>query len=651
MRRDRDSDNGLTEAMVAELVRAGREDFGIRRVSLNFATFRGVFSAAERVGARPLARLSCRLLRLASRYWQIETLYRSNARYQPSWRSRYLCYDSALTLGRVAYAAAAVEGFAPAVGRPVQARDADAPVDYQGRELSLVDAVRAQRSHLRDTRAGAVGLSREQQARARKIQLLRDAGRPAYPAAVACDTDIAELRHRFGDLAPATRTDVRVAIAGRVRALRDFGGLVFATLHHGPAHIQIIATAHGLGEQELQLLRHCADIGDFIAATGEVVTSRSGELSVELHGWQMAAKCLTPMRKATPTLMRTRRPRPRHIELIEDLDAAAALTMRGAAIGEIRARLASRGFLEVETPMLQPVHGGANARPFTTHLNALDQPMYLRIAPELSLKRLCVGGMSKIFELNRNFRNEGIDDSHNPEFTALEAYQAYADYHTMRELARDLVLEVATATHGSPLARRRGPDGTALEVDLSRPWSALTVHEAVSRACGTPITPDTTAAELGLVCRAHGVQPPADASAGALVVKLYERLVEPHTVFPTFYFDFPVETSPLARAHRSDPRLAERWDLVAFGIEIATAYSELNDPIDQRTRLTEQSARRAAGDPEAMELDEQFLAALACAMPPTGGLGLGVDRLIMTLTGRSIRQTIAFPLGRTNQSA
>jgi lysyl-tRNA synthetase class 2 len=296
--------------------------------------------------------------------------------------------------------------------------------------------------------------------------------------------------------------------------------------------------------------------------------------------------------------------------------------------------------------MLQPVHGGANARPFVTHINAYDATLYLRIAPELFLKRLCVGGMRKVFELNRNFRNEGADATHNPEFTSVEAYQAYADYLDMRELTRQLILEVATAVHGAPIARRPEPDGSLSDVDLSKPWRSVPVHQAVSEACGVPVTPDTGLAELGRLCRSHGISRPPEATAGILVTELYEALVEKRTVEPTIYLDFPVETSPLTRVHRRDARLAERWDLVAFGTEIGTAYSELIDPVDQRQRLTDQSLRAADGDPEAMQVDESFLSALEYAMPPTGGLGIGVDRLVMMLSGASIRQTLAFPFVR-----
>jgi lysyl-tRNA synthetase class 2 len=305
----------------------------------------------------------------------------------------------------------------------------------------------------------------------------------------------------------------------------------------------------------------------------------------------------------------------------------------------------------VETPVLQTVHGGASARPFETTINAYGLPLYLRIAPELYLKRLVVGGVQRVYELGRNFRNEGADATHNPEFTALEAYQAWADYEVMRELARDLVLAAAVAVHGRPVALRRAADGTVAEHDLSGPWPVVPVHEAVSKATGAVLTPDSTAAEVRDVARGHGVHVPSGASPGEAVAALYDALVEPATTGPTFYTDFPVETSPLTRGHRDDPRLAERWDLVAFGMELGTAYSELVDPVEQRRRLTEQSLRAAAGDAEAMQLDEDFLRALEHAMPPTGGLGLGVDRVVMLLTGGPIRSTLTFPFTRPERTS
>jgi lysyl-tRNA synthetase class 2 len=302
----------------------------------------------------------------------------------------------------------------------------------------------------------------------------------------------------------------------------------------------------------------------------------------------------------------------------------------------------SRGFIEVETPVLTATHGGANARPFITHYNTYNVQVYLRIALELYLKRLVVGGIEKVFEIGRNFRNEGADATHNPEFSMLEAYETYGDYNTIGDLTQSLVQGAAVAAFGSTVIRRS--DGN--EYDVGGSWKSMTVHEAISRALGEEVTVDTPASTLRALCEKADVPLQPSWNAGQVVLEMYERLVEKQTVEPTFYRDFPVEVSPLTRQHRTEPRLAERWDLVAFGAELGTGYSELVDPVVQRERLTAQSLLASGGDPEAMELDEDFLRALEYAMPPTGGMGMGIDRLMIMLTGESIRETFLFPFVR-----
>jgi lysyl-tRNA synthetase class 2 len=338
--------------------------------------------------------------------------------------------------------------------------------------------------------------------------------------------------------------------------------------------------------------------------------------------------------------------RRRYLHLATDLEARRPALARAALLRSLRSELDGRGFVEVETPVLQPVAGGANARPFTTHHNALDMDLKLRISLELYLKRLTVGGLERVYEIGRIFRNEGIDRDHNPEFTMLEAYQAYADYDTMLTLTREMIQAAATAAYGSPVAHRTDVDGSVSEVDLSGQWPVRTVNEAISAALGECVDNDTTVERLVKLCEAADISHHPSWGRGALILEIYEHLVEARTHQPTFYKDFPTEVSPLTRQHRADPRMAERWDLVAFGAEIGTAYSELVDPVEQRERLTAQSLLAAKGDPEAMELDEEFLTALEYAMPPTGGLGMGVDRLIMMLTGRTIRDTVIFPIVR-----
>ncbi|MGA8248161.1 MAG: lysine--tRNA ligase, partial [Nocardioides sp.] len=440
---------------------------------------------------------------------------------------------------------------------------------------------------------------------------------------------------------PDARTGTTVSVTGRVRALRDLGGVAFAVLEEDGCRLQTILDAGATDPAQRELWRRTVDLGDLVSVTGEVVASRRGELSVLTSGWQMAAKCLSPLPDLHAGFSDAEaRARNRSLDLIVNPGSRRLLDDRSRAVGAVRTALGRRGFVEVETPMLHPIQGGASARPFVTRSNAYDTDLFLRIAPELYLKRLAVGGLGRVFELGRSFRNEGVDATHNPEFTSVEAYQAWADYTDMRHLTCDLIREVATAVHGSPVALRG-----AQRCDLSVEWPVVTVHDAVSAAAGVTLTPESSVSEVAAVCRAHDVPAPEDASAGFLVLGLYDALVEPATTTPTFYVDFPLETSPLTRTHRHDPRLAERWDLVAWGTEIGTAYTELVDPLEQRERLVAQARRRAV-DTESMEVDEAFLSALEYAMPPTGGLGLGVDRIVMMLTGVGIRETLAFPFVR-----
>jgi len=316
--------------------------------------------------------------------------------------------------------------------------------------------------------------------------------------------------------------------------------------------------------------------------------------------------------------------------------------LRSKMLSLIRRFLEARGFLEVETPTLHPIAGGATARPFVTHANALDTDLYLRIAPELFLKRTVVGGIERVFEINRNFRNEGIDSTHSPEFAMLEAYQAYATYDDIAELTHDLVIGSVRAVFGSDVVRHS--DGS--EHDLGGQWRRVTLHAAVSEAVDRKVTVDTSVDDLRKLADEFDVEIEKSWSAGQIVLELFEKLVEHTLVAPTFVCDYPVETRPLTRAHRDDPRLAESWDLIVFGTELGTGYSELVDPVEQRDRLHAQSLLAAAGDPEAMQLDEDFLRAMEYGMPPTGGMGLGIDRLLMALTGLGIRETILYPLVR-----
>jgi len=463
-----------------------------------------------------------------------------------------------------------------------------------------------------------------------------------YPAGYPRTHLTGEIRARFSGLEPDQAAGVTVVVAGRVMLRRDGGRLCFATIRDGSGEIQVMLDVATLGEERLTGWKQTVDLGDHVGVSGEVVSSRRGELSVLASEFTVTAKALRALpdkhKGLTDPEARVRR---RYLDLLVNPAARRAVEDRATVLRTVREGLHDRGFTEAETPVLQVLHGGATARPFRTHINAYDMDLYLRIALELHLKRLVVGGLERVYEIGRVFRNEGVDAGHNPEFTMLEAYQAYADYDTMATLTRELIQAAAIAVHGEPIARR--PDGSA--VDIGGQWRAVTVHEAVSAALGEEVTPATPEHDLRRQAERLGIGAlPARWGAAQVLLELHEHLVESRTEAPVFYRDFPVEVSPLTRRHRGDPRLAEKWDLVAFGSEIATAYSELTDPVEQRARLAAQALLAASGDPEAMRLDEDFLEALEYGMPPTGGMGMGIDRVLIMLTGRTIRDTITFPL-------
>ena len=633
MRRDRGADNGLVEFMVSSLMQAAPR-LGVERVSLNFAMFRSAFEEGARIGAGPVLRAWRGLLLFFSRWWQLESLYRSNVKYGPHWSPRFVAFGERRDLARVGVASAIAEGFLPTPGSTPEPDDGGDSGVAVGESVAEAEPETAPQN-----------VPEQVQVRIDKVAAVRAGGIEPYPVEVPRTESCRAVAERHADLEPDTRTGETTSVAGRVVLLRNHGGVYFATLRDWSGDLQVMVTAKDSGHEVLESWRRQADIGDQVSVTGEVVTSEHGELSVLAEHWFLAAKCLHPLpdkhRGLSDPEARVRR---RHVDLIMRPEARTALRARSSAVHALRDTLVRSDFLEVETPVLQPVHGGANARPFTTHINAYDMRLYLRIAPELYLKRLCVGGVEKLFEIGRTFRNEGVSYKHNPEFTMLEAYQAFGDYTTMRELCRELVQAAAVAANGEPTATGVDAEGRRHEVDLGGEWPVVSVNDAVSAACGEEITADTPLEDLQRICDVVEIPRKPDWDRGAVLLEMYERLVEHRTIRPTFYTDFPTEVSPLTRQHRTDPRLAERWDLVAFGSELGTGYSELIDPIEQRKRLTAQSWLAAGGDPEAMEIDEDFLTALEYAMPPTGGLGLGVDRLIMLLTGRSIRETLAFPL-------
>jgi lysyl-tRNA synthetase class 2 len=493
-----------------------------------------------------------------------------------------------------------------------------------------------------DDLSGQEGLSEQEGVRRAKLERLQAAGVDAYPVGVRRTTTNAELRARFPDLAPDTETGEQVSVVGRVMLKRDGGKLCFATLRDGSGDLQVMLSLDRLGEDRLDAWKRDIDLGDHVSVDGEVVSSRRGELSVTARDWTLASKSLRPLPEKWHGLAdEETRVRQRYLDLIINPDARRLFETRGKVLASLRATLAARGFVEAETPILQALHGGASARPYASHMNAFDMPVYLRIALELYLKRLVVGGVERVYEIGRNFRNEGVDATHANDFTMLEAYEAYGDYNSMADLTRALVLDAAKAL-GSTAVPRAG--GGVLELDVE--WRRITVYGAVSDAVGEPVSPDTPIEALRRIAEANDVALQPGLDEGEIVLELLEQLVEHTLIEPTFVCDYPVSVRPLTRPHRDDPRLSEAWDLVVNGVELAPAYSELVDPIEQRRRLTEQSLKAAGGDLEAMQLDEDFLRALEYGAPPMGGVGLGVDRLLMLLTGENIRQTITFPMVR-----
>ncbi|GAB89355.1 lysine--tRNA ligase [Gordonia rhizosphera] len=480
--------------------------------------------------------------------------------------------------------------------------------------------------------------------RREKRERILGEGRDAYPVSIPRTHTLGEIREKFPDLEAGTETGEVVGVAGRVIFLRNKGKLCFATLQEGDGtQLQAMISFNGVGDDALTRWKAEVDLGDIIFVHGEVISSRTGELSVMADEWQMTSKALRPLPVAHKDMNEETRVRQRYVDLIMRPEARSIARTRISVIAELRAALDRRGFLEVETPMLQTLHGGAAARPFVTRSNAFDLDLFLRIAPELFLKRCIVGGIERVYEINRNFRNEGADSTHSPEFAMLETYQAYGTYDDAAVMTRELVQEVAQGALGTLTPTM--PDGT--DYDLSGEWTSLEMYPSLSEALGEEIVPAETSVDalLGVAGRV-GLEIPKGKGYGhgKLVEELWEHMVGRYLSQPVFVRDFPVETSPLVRAHRSVPGTVEKWDLYIRGFELATGYSELVDPIIQRDRFVDQARLAAAGDDEAMVLDEEFLAAIEYGMPPTAGTGMGIDRLLMALTGLGIRETILFPL-------
>ncbi|MEV0283777.1 lysine--tRNA ligase [Kribbella sp. NPDC050820] len=492
--------------------------------------------------------------------------------------------------------------------------------------------------------SGQDDLPEQMRVRREKRDRLLAEGVSPYPIAVPRTHLLKDLRAKYDaqELEPDTRTGEQVAVAGRVIFLRNTGKLCFVRLREGDGtELQVMLSLADLGEEELARFKALVDIGDLLAVQGEVITSRRGELSVQATGWQMAAKTLRPLPNEHRPLNEEARVRLRYVDLIVRAEAREMVRAKAAVLKSLRQTFDSRAFLEVETPVLQLTNGGAAARPFSTHLNAFDQEMKLRIALELDLKRAMIGGVDRVFEIGRTFRNEGLDSTHAAEFSMIEAYQAYGDYDSMAELTEELIRNAARAIGRSVITAR---DGST--IDLDQPFRHATLFGLVSEAVGTPVDQTTDVATLTKLAEQHEVELQPGWNAGEIALELYEKLVEHTLIQPTYVRDYPESVRPLSKPHREIPGLVEAWDLIINGVELGVAYSELNDPVIQRERLVEQSLLAAAGDPEAMELDEDFLRAMEFGMPPAGGMGMGLDRLVMLFTGVGIRETILFPLLR-----
>jgi len=483
-------------------------------------------------------------------------------------------------------------------------------------------------------------ITEQKAVRLAKRQRLIDDGPGAYPVSVPITTTIPALREQYADLETDAATGAIVGIAGRVVHLRNTGKLCFASLQSGDGQrIQAMVSLAEVGEDSLERWKDLIDLGDHVFVSGEVISSRRGELSVLARDWTIAAKAIRPLPNLHTELSDEARVRSRYLDLIVREQARFTVRARATVNSSLRATFAAQQYVEVETPMLQIIHGGASARPFSTHSNAFDTELFLRIAPELFLKRAVVGGIDRVFEINRNFRNEGADSTHSPEFAMLEAYEAYGDYNRMADLTQQLVQNACLAVTGSLQVTLA--DGT--DYDLGGQWARVSMYESLSAASGRAVTPETSLAELEKFAASLDIEV-AQPTHGKLVEELWEHFVKPGLTRPTFVMDFPVDTSPLVRDHRSITGVVEKWDLYVRGFELATGYSELVDPVIQRERFVEQAVLAGKGDPEAMRLDEEFLRALEHGMPPTGGIGLGIDRLLMSITGLGIRETILFPL-------
>lgn len=494
------------------------------------------------------------------------------------------------------------------------------------------------------------------QMRVAKRALMLKKGINPYPVKLDITSTIEEVVAKYTDeegkstLEAGAETDDFVGLAGRVLFLRNGGGLCFVQLAAGDGtHIQGMVSKREVGADSLKLYKQLVDLGDHLFLHGRMIASKTGELSIMVDQWRIASKSLRPLPALHKELNEEQRTRKPYLGMIVDQKSRDMVRNRAKVVASLRRNFDQRGFLEAETPMLQTNHGGATARPFETHMNAFDINLFMRIAPELFLKRMLVGGIDKVFEINRDFRNEGADGTHAPEFTMVEAYEAYGTYDTMAKLTQSLVQQAAIDAFGT--TELTLVDGTPYSVGGE--WKSITMYGSLSEKLGEEITPETSVEHLAALADKLGVEREEVENHGKLVEHLWEHFYteDPRQLWePTFVRDFPVETSPLTKSHRSIPGQVEKWDLYVRGFELATAYSELNDPVVQRQRFVDQAKMALAGDSEAMDIDEDFLEALGVGMPPAGGMGMGIDRLLIALTGATIRETITFPLVKPLQA-
>ena len=470
---------------------------------------------------------------------------------------------------------------------------------------------------------------------------LIERGVEPYPVAVDRTKSLKEIREKYTALETDVATGDVESLTGRIIFKRDTGKLCFATLREGDGtELQAMLSLDKVGQEALDAWKSDIDLGDIVSVTGEIITSKRGELSILANSWTLAAKSLRPLPNDHKPMSEETRVRMRYVDLIVRPEARAAARMRPQVMRSLRETFNNYDFIEVETPMLQVMHGGAAARPFKTFSNAYDMDLYMRIAPELFLKRCVVGGIERVFEINRNFRNEGADSSHSPEFAMVESYMSYGDWRSIADVTRTLIQNAAMAVAGSHVVTHA--DGT--QKDLGGSWREINLYDAISEGVGEKVTALTPYADLKKHAEKLGMKIDPKWVTGKLAEEIFEHVASDQLIEPTFVMGYPVDTSPLVRAHRETPGVVEKWDLYVDGFELATGYSELIDPVIQRDRLVEQAQLGAKGDLEAMQVDEDFLRAMEFGMPPMGGMGMGVDRLLMALTGLGIRETILFPL-------